>query len=294
MSRVKQKLIIVMGPTASGKSSLGIDLAKKYNGIIISADSRQVYKGMDLGTAKVTSREMKGIPHFLLDVISPRQQYNVVQFRKEALKVIKKYQTKKNIFVVGGSPFYIESLINPRDTFDIPPDFKWRKKLAKLSANQLFSRLKKLNPQKAEEVDKNNPRRLIRAIEIAKAKPSKNKAEKIDFEVLKIGLSLPRQKLYEKIDKRVDLRFKKGMIDEVKKLKKFGLTWKRLEAFGLEYRYIARYLKGVLPKEEMIQQLKYAIHDFTRRQLTWFRKDKAIHWIKNKKQAEKLINIFLK
>lgn len=285
----KVKLIIILGPTASGKSSLGIGLAKKFNGIIISADSRQVYKGMDLGTAKVTPQEMKGIPHFLLDVISPKSQYSAAQFRKDAIKVIDKYQNLNNIFVVGGSPFYIESLINPKDTFDIPPNLKLRKKLGKLKVTQLYKLLVKLDPQKAEVIDKNNPRRLIRALEIAQSGLPEKKGEKPDFKVLKIGLSLPRQELYEKIDKRVDLRFKKGMINEVKKLRRQELTWKRLDAFGLEYRFISRYLKGMLSKQEMVQQLKYAIHDFTRRQLTWFRKDKSIHWIRNKRQAEKLI-----
>jgi tRNA dimethylallyltransferase len=293
MTKEKTKLIIILGPTASGKSGLGIELAKKFNGIIISADSRQVYNGMNLGTAKVTKKEMKGIPHFLLDVISPKSQYSAAQFKKDALKIINKHKNRHNIFVVGGSPFYIESLINPKDTFDILPDYKLRKTLGKLSVKQLFSQLSIFDPKKARLIDRNNPRRLIRAIEIAKANPHIRKAEKINFDVLKIGLSLPRHKLYEKIDKRVDSRFKKGMIDEVRKLKKQGLTWKRLEAFGLEYRYISRYLKSELNKEEMVQQLKYAIHDFTRRQLTWFRKDKTIHWVRNKNQAEKLINIFL-
>ncbi|MFH1367432.1 MAG: tRNA (adenosine(37)-N6)-dimethylallyltransferase MiaA [Patescibacteria group bacterium] len=289
----KEKLIIILGPTASGKSALGIELAKKFNGLIISADSRQVYKGMNLGTAKVTKKEMKGIPHFLLDVISPKNQYSAAQFRKDALKVINKYQNRNNIFVVGGSPFYIESLVSLKETFDIPPNYKLRKKLGKLSVKKLFNQIKKFDPQKAKIIDKNNPRRLIRAIEIAKAGLPKRIDKKTNFEVLKIGLSLPRQKLYEKIDRRVDLRLKKGMIDEVKKLRRQGLTWKRLDAFGLEYRFIARHLKGEISKQEMIQQLKYAIHDFTRRQLTWFRKDKNIHWIKNKNQAKKLIKIFL-
>ena len=287
---IKPKLIVILGPTASGKTSLGITLAKKFNGLIISADSRQVYKGLDIGTAKVTKKEMKGVPHFLLDIVSPKSQYSAACFRKDALKIIEKYQGKKNIFVVGGSPFYIESLISPKETFDIPPDYKLRKKLEKYSLKKLLNLLKKLDPKKAKTIDKNNPRRLIRAIEIAQAKSIKRKTEKMNFKTLKIGLSLPRQKLYEKIDKRVDLRFKKGMINEVRKLKKQGLTWKRLDSFGLEYRYIARYLQGKLTRDEMIQRLKYAIHDFTRRQLTWFRKDKSIHWIKNQKQAEKLVS----
>ncbi|MDZ7798529.1 MAG: tRNA (adenosine(37)-N6)-dimethylallyltransferase MiaA [Patescibacteria group bacterium] len=294
MSNKKIKLIIILGPTASGKSSLGISLAKKNNGIIISADSRQVYKGMDIGTAKVTKKERKIVPHFLLDVVSPKKYYSAAQFKKEALKVIDKYSSQKNIFVVGGSPFYIDSLISKKETFNIPPDYDLRKKLEKLSPEKLFKRLKKLNPKKAKKIDKNNPRRLIRAIEVAKAKPKSKKNKTPEFKVLKIGLSRPREKLYQKIDERVDKRFKQGMVKEVEDLRKKGLSWKRLNSFGLEYRFVAKYLKGQLKKEEMVQKLKYAIHDFVRRQMTWFRKDKSIHWIKNQKQAESLINKFLK
>jgi len=294
MSNKKTKLIIILGPTASGKSSLGIELAKKYNGIIISADSRQVYKGLNIGTAKVTKKERKMVPHFLLDVVSPKKYYSAAQFKKEALKIIKKYSQKKNIFVVGGSPFYIDSLISKKETFNIPPDYALRKRLEKLSLNELNKRLKKLNPKKAKNIDKNNPRRLIRAIEIAKAKPKSKMLKTPKFKVLKLGLSLPRKKLYQKIDQRVDKRIQQGMIKEVKDLKKKGLSWKRLNAFGLEYRFVSKYLKGEFEKKEMIQKLKYAIHDFVRRQMTWFRKDKTIHWIKNKKQAQKLIKNFLK
>ncbi len=282
-----------MGPTASGKSSLGVQMAQKFNGLIISADSRQVYKEMNIGTAKITKKEMKGVPHFLIDIVSPKNYYSAALFRKESLEVINKYHNKKNIFVVGGSPFYIESIISPKETFNIPPDKELRKKLSKFSTDQLFNKLKKINPKTAKTIDKNNPRRLIRAIEITKSKNKKIKEEIPKFKTLKIGISLPREKLYQLIDKRVDLRFKKGMINEVKKLKKQGLTWKRLDSFGLEYRYISKYLRNELKKEDMAEQLKFAIHDFVRRQMTWFRKDKSIHWIKSLKQAEDLIRKFL-
>lgn len=296
MKNNKQKIIVILGPTASGKSDLAVNLALKHNGEVISADSRQIYKNMDIGTGKITRKEMQDIPHYLLDIASPKKQLSVAHFQKQAKIAIKKILVKgKTPIICGGTGLYIDAVIDNQIFPDVKPDFKLRKKLEKLTTKELFIKLKKLDPNRAKNIDRNNPRRLIRALEIVmiSKKPVPKIQKHRDYEVLKLGVKREQKQLNELIWKRLLKRLKGKMINEVKKLIKSGVSFKRLYDFGLEYRWISLYLQKKITKEQMIQGLYKAIKDFSKRQMTWFKRDSEIHWINNQKQAEKLIKKFL-
>ena len=317
-----KKLIVILGPTASGKSDLAVEIAlrlgsgqarKKYgiNGAeIISADSRQVYKGMDIGSGKIARKEMRGVPHHLLDVASPKKRFTVAQYQKLAQKAIKSiWRQNKVPILCGGTGLYIQSIVDDLVIPEVPPDAKLRAKLEKLSTDELFEKLKKLDPRRAENIDRHNRRRLIRALEIViktgKPVPAPSFAEVCPRQnmprtdlgkicILQLGITKSKKELKTKIKKRLLKRLRQGMIAEVKKLRSNGVPWKRLEEFGLEYRYIARYLQKKMTKQEMIEQLEKEINQYAKRQMTWFKRDKRIHWIKNYKRAETLVKNFHK
>jgi len=309
MSSSNRKIIVILGPTASGKSELAVKLAQKFNGEIISADSRQVYKGMDIGTGKVPRDSncklkivncklyfYKGIPHHLLDVASPKRRFSVAQYQKMAFRAIKKIQQKGKVPILcGGTGFYIRTVVDGIIIPEVKPDWKLRKKLEKKSNEELFKILKKLDANRAKNIDKFNPRRLIRAIEIVKKtkKPVPILKYRPKFNVLLIGIKKSPKELKNLIAKRLKKRLKRGMIGEVKKLRKSGLSWKRLEEFGLEYRWIARYLQKKMGYKEMVEKLQKDIEHFAKRQMTWFKRNPRIHWIKNQKETERLIKKFL-
>ena len=301
-----QKLIVILGPTASGKSDLAVELARRFDGEIVSADSRQVYKGMDIGSGKITRKEMVGVPHHLLDVASPKRRFTVAQYQKLAKEKIKDICRRGKLPILcGGTGLYIQSVVDDLAIPEVPPDAKLRAQMEKLNAGELFKKLKKLDPRRAKNIDCHNRRRLIRALEIVikTGKPvpqsleirsrelSRSYLEKIN--ILQIGITAPKNQLKTKIKKRLLKRLRQGMIAEVKKLHAGGVSWKRLEEFGLEYRYIARYLRGQIAKQEMISQLEKEINQYAKRQMTWFGRDKRIRWIKNYKEAEKLTKDFL-
>jgi len=295
MQTMRKKLIVILGPTATGKTDLSIELAKKFNGEIVSADSRQVYKGMDIGTGKITKREMQGIKHYLLDVASPKRQFSVVQYQEKAVKAIKEIIKKNKLpFLVGGSPFYIYSVTEGWQFPKTRPDKKLREELEKKDTAHLIKLLEKLDKKRANKIDKKNKRRVIRAIEIAKeyGKVPKLKKEPL-FDCLFIGLNIPKEKLKKRIRERLLKRIKQGMIEEVKNLRKQKISWKRLESFGLEYKWISKFIQNEKSYNEMLKTLQKDIENFAKRQMVWFKKDKRIHWIKNKKEAEKLIKQFL-
>src|SRR3989338_5313446 len=291
------KLVVILGPTSSGKSSLAINLAQKFHGEIISADSRQVYNGMDLGTGKVTKAEQKLIPHHLLDVISPKKQFTVAHFKPLAQKAIAKIHGQNKLpFLVGGAPFYIYAVIDDLQIPEVAPNIKLRKSLRNKSTAQLFVILKKLDPRRAKSIDRHNPRRLVRAIEIIKSTGKAVLLLSIPTAVegsLILGIKKDQNELYKLIDQRLEARLKQGLVAEVKKLLKQGVTHKRLQEMGLKYRFVSLYLQGHLTYDQMVTQLKSAIHKFSKRQMTWFITDQRIRWITTEKQAEKLIKGYL-
>ncbi len=306
-NKILPKIIVILGPTASGKTDLSIKIAKKFNGEIISADSRQVYKGMDIGTGKVTKKEMAKIPHHLLDVVSPKKQFTVVQYKKLSERAIKKIHSHGKIPIIcGGTGFYIQAITDNIAIPEVKPDVKLRAELEKKSAKELFNQLKKLDSRRAKNIDKNNCRRLIRALEIIIKSGKKVPLLKSEpkYEALIIGIKRNSKELKELIKTRLFKRLKQGMVKEIINLKKSGLSWKRLEDFGLEYRYVAYYLQNKLSYNEMVEKLQKEIEHYAKRQMVWFsahggsasggKKDQRIRWIKNQKQAEKLVKEFLK
>ncbi len=265
----KPKVIVILGQTATGKSDLAVGIAKKIKGEVISADSRQVYKGMDIGTGKITSKEMKGVPHHMLDVANPKKQFTVSEYKEQAEKIIEEIIARgKTPIICGGTGFYIDAITKGVVFPEVPPNTKLRKTLCKKSEAQLFQMLKKLDRRRAKDIDPKNKVRLIRAIEIVKAlgKVPKIKKTKPKYEFVKIGLYLPAEKLKIKIEKRMKKMFEQGLLAEIKKLKKSGVTEKRLKELGFEY-YNPTYEKVVKAN------LEYA-----KRQMTWFKRDKEIKW----------------
>ena len=279
---MKKKIIVIVGPTAVGKSALAARLAKKLNGEIISADSRQVYRGLNIGTGKITKKEMRGVPHHLLDVTNPKKQFSVADFVRLGRRRIEDILRRgKTPIICGGTGFYISVLLGEITLSPVPPNLKLRQKLAKKSTSELFAMLQKMDPVRAKNIDENNPRRLIRAIEIA-SEPSDTPCPQLVvtacLQVTKIGLTLPPEKLKEKIRVRLLARLKQGMINEAKKLHRKGLSWKRMEELGLEYRYLSRFLRGKISKQEMTEKLATEIWHYARQQMTWFKHDKNIRW----------------
>ncbi|MFC1629873.1 tRNA (N6-isopentenyl adenosine(37)-C2)-methylthiotransferase MiaB [Patescibacteria group bacterium] len=291
-------LIVILGPTASGKTDLSIKLAKKFDGEIISADSRQVYKGMDIGTGKITKKEMQGIPHYCIDVASPKRKFNVARYQKLAIEALNKIIKKGKVPILcGGTGFYIQAVVDRIVIPEVKPDWELRKKLGKKSAQELFSQLKKLDPKRAKTIDKKNKRRLIRALEIilkTKRPVPAFETNPLPYHVLMIGIKKEKKELKKLIKRRLSKRLKRGLTAEVKRLKKSGLSWKRLQEFGLEYRWIAKYLQKQLDYQEMSEKLQKEIEHYANRQITWFKKDERIIWIKDYKIAEKLVKDFLK
>ena len=281
----KPKIMVIVGPTASGKTSLSIKLAKQHNGEVISADSRQVYRGLNLGTGKVTAEEMEGVPHHLLDIVDPKEIYTAADFVRDGRATITDILSRGKLpIIVGGTFFYTDALLGRIVTPEVPPNPTLRAELEKLSAEQLFSKLEAVDPVRADEIDRHNPRRLVRALEIADALgsvPQLPAEELYDAQIL--GIKIDQETLHKNIHNRLQARFDAGMIDEVKALYEHGLSYERMEDLGLEYRYIARYLKGELSYEDMVTTLETKIRQFAKRQMTWLKRDKSIEWISDPK-----------
>jgi tRNA dimethylallyltransferase len=298
MDKIKQKLIVVVGPTASGKSDLAIGLARKLNGEVISADSRQVYRGMDIGTGKVSKREQRLVPHYLLDVASPKKIFTVADFKSQTKRVIADIVRRDKLpIIVGGTGQYIDTLVYGLALPEVPPNYKLRAKLEKQTTEQLFTKLKKLDPERADNIDRHNPRRLIRALEII-ASLGKVPSFSIDYslpptryDVLWLGLN-PKD-LDKRIALRLKKRFRQGMIAEVKKLIKNGVPLKRLYEIGLGYRLIPEYLKGSLTLKDLKKLVLISEIQYAHRQMTWFKRNPEIRWLKNDVEAMRLGRAFL-
>jgi len=301
---MKSKVIAVVGPTSSGKTALSVWLAKQiqkgFGGDeIISADSRQVYKGLNLGTGKVTKKEKAGIPHHLLDVASPKRVFSASDFKKLGEKAIAKIIKNGHVpVVVGGTGLYADVLLGRIVLPEVPPNAKLRAQLEKLSAKQLFARLQKKDPERAANIEPGHKRRLVRALEIASAlgrSPSKLGAMQAEekYDVLWLGLNPGMEKLQKNIKLRLRARLKAGMLAEAKRLHATGLSYKRMEALGLEYRGLARFLQGKISKVGMELALNRAITHYAKRQLRWYKRNPNIHWVNGKAEALQLSKKFI-
>lgn len=300
MQEKKPKIIVILGPTASGKSNIAIRLARKFDGEIISADSRQIYRGMDIGSGKVTEKEKRMAKHWMLDIASPDTNFSAAQFKKKSDKIIVDIIKRGKLPIIcGGTGFWIRSIVDDVQFPEVKPDWRLRKKLHNKSAEQLFKMLKKIDLKRSENIDAKNKVRLIRAIEICKtlgkvpnARPGTKNTQ---YDFLQIGISIPRKKLHERIKKRLDERFREGMVEEVRNLHyKQKISWKRLESFGLEYRDIALYLQNEMTEDEMKEKLFQNIKNYAKRQMTWFRSDKRIRWLGNYQAIKKSVGSFIK
>jgi len=287
----KIKLITVVGPTASGKTRLGVELAKRYGGEVISADSMQIYKGMQIATAKPTVEEMQGIPHHLMDFLEPNQTYSVAMFVDDAKKCIEDISSRGKIpVIVGGTGLYVDSLLNNISFHESQRDTGLSEKLRELyyteGVDYLLDMLRKFDGESAERLEtEKNPKRIIRAIEFYKTtgititeqnKNSKN--EERPYSAIKLGLNFEdRQKLYDRINKRVDLMVEAGLVSEAKRVFNSKLSFTSVKAIG--YKELFPYLKGELPLEECIEKLKQETRRYAKRQITWFKRDKEINWL---------------
>jgi tRNA dimethylallyltransferase len=310
MAKNLNKIIVILGPTSSGKTKLAVDLAQKYNGEIVSADSRQVYKGMDIGTGKdldsyklkAKSSKLKVVPYHLIDVVSPKSDFNLAKYQKLAFQAIDDILARNKLpILVGGTGLYLQAVIDGYALSSVKPNKKLRAKLEKKSVAELYLNIKKINNKFAEKINESdwkNKRRLIRYIEILQTKNVSNSLSPKKYNTLIIGLSCLKEILNERIKKRLIERLEnEDMIGEVKILHQEGLGWKKLEGFGLEYKFISFYLQEKLDYDEMVEKLFIAIRQYARRQMSWFRRwerqGAKINWVKNKLEAEKLIKNFV-
>jgi tRNA dimethylallyltransferase len=333
---LKSKILVLVGPTSSGKSELAVKLARRFNGEIISADSRQIYRGLNLGTGKIPGKwisvkthgrvfyRYKGIFHHCIDYVNPKKQFSAALFKKDAQKAISAVLKRGKLPILcGGTAHWIDAVVYNQKLPDVKPNKKLRAALEKKSADVLYHRLLKLDPTRAKTIDRFNKRRLIRALEIvistgrpvptipSAAEGSLSSLGVAKYNVLWLGIKTNQTDLYKKIERRLKERFKQGMIKEVADLHNYplqslervpranarggrGLSWKRLNSFGLEYRFVSLYLQKKITFDQMFTQLLFAIKHYSKRQLTWWKKNKEIKWINPQtKPASKLIYKFL-
>lgn len=283
------KVIVIVGATATGKSFLAVRLARRFNGEIISADSRQVYKGIDTGTGKITRAEMKGVPHHLLDVVDPKRRFSVAEYKKRAEREIKKILSRGKIPIIcGGTGFYIDAVVHGIVLPEVPPNKRLRRILNKKETHELLTELKRLDLKRAGSIDPHNKVRIIRAIEIARALgrvPHLRKAP-LPYEFIKIGVHLPENTLKRKIKLRLRKRMRGGMAVEIYNLHRRGVPWRRFMELGFDQRYVALYLQKKITNKEMLEELFRSNWQYAKRQRTWFTRDAQIRWFDPRKPGE--------
>lgn len=299
---MKTPLITIVGPTASGKSKLAVELAHHFQGYVISADSRQIYRGMDIATGKITKSQMNNVPHFMINIVDPDQEFTLSEYQDKTFSILQKKHGNLIPFLVGGTGLYIDAIIKGYNIPRVPPDLKLRARLNNKSIQYLLKMIQSFDPLIKHCVQLENKRRLIRYIEVLQHTSSVSHIQKLSdgyqckkpdfFRSLKIGISKPREKLYLDIDKRVETMFQNGIVNEAKHLlNTFDHT---LPSFtGIGYLHIRDFLRHTISKKTCIELVKRDTRKYAKRQLTWFRKDKKIHWITNMKQAIGLIAQFL-
>lgn len=292
-----EKLIVIEGTNASGKSGLGVRLAEKYGGEIVSADSRQVFRGLDLGSGKITPEEMRGVPHHLIDVAEPNEFFSMHDFQRLAYRAIDSICARgKTPFLVGGTGLYVESVTEGYMMNDLKPDLEYRAYLETFETPELYQMLIQLRP--GIEIDPKNRNRVMRRLEKIHDGDEESVPNQPRYDCLKLGVSWKPEVLRARIDERLEHRLSDGMIEEVQRLMDEGATVEFLKKLGLEYRYITQYLIGEIPdRQEMIDALATAIKQFAKRQRIWFRRDPAIHWLNMEaqpfEQACEMIDQFL-
>jgi len=290
---MNNKILVICGPTATGKSALAVELAKAFHGEIISADSRQVYRGLDIGSAKITKSEMNGIPHHLIDVADPRDVFTVAEFKKLAdAKIAEIISRGKLPIICGGTGMYISAVIDNQEFPEVPPDQALRSELEKLATDELFTMLQQLDPVRSESIDKHNLVRLIRAIEIAIAIGSVPELEVSEspYEPLIIGLKIPQDELAERITKRINARIP-ALFQEIRELHNRGISSERLRKLGLEYRYGNDYVVGDIMLPEFIETLAIKTIQFAKRQMTWWKRDERVHWMNPIIDKQKILEV---
>lgn len=300
----KPTVIVICGPTASGKTALSIELAKRMNGEIVSADSMQIYQDMNIGSAKVTKEEMQGIKHYLIDCVSPEQRYSVANFKLDAKQAIEEILAQgKTPIVVGGTGLYIDSLIYEIEYNDIKINEKYRKQLEQIKEEQglevLYQKALKIDPHAMEKISLNDSKRIMRVLEIYEAtgktksqQEAESRLKEVPYDYKVFAITMDREKLYDRINKRVDIMIEKGLIQEVEQLLKKYKTFPTAMQ-GLGYKEVKQYLDKALTKEEMIDKIKQESRRYAKRQLTWFRKNKETIWINGLDSIEENINIIL-
>ena len=275
---MRGKLIVIMGTNASGKSGLGVELALRYGGEVVSADSRQVFRGLDLGSGKITPEETKGVPHHLIDVCAPGDFFSMADFQRLAYEAIDGILVRGKLpFLVGGTGLYVDSVIDGYELSEIEPDLELRAHLETFETPALYEMLKEKLPD--TDIDPKNRNRVMRALERLAADDYHPGRHNPRYDVLKLGITWPREVLKARIDERLERRLRQGMVEEVKGLMDAGVSTEFLTKLGLEYRYLTEYLQGQWTYDQMVDELSRAIKRFAKRQMTWFRREENLHWL---------------